>query len=109
MTEITIYHEQNQDIEGFRCTGHAGYDVAGQDIVCASISVLTINTINAIETFTSCSFTCEVDEELGDIEVHFPEGITQEAALLVDTMILGLKAIQNDYGNEYIILDFEEV
>ena len=109
MTEITIYHEQNQDIEGFRCSGHSGYGTSGNDIVCASISILTINTINAIETFTSCPFTCEVDEELGDIEVHFPEGINQEAALLMDTMILGLKAIQDDYGNEYIILDFEEV
>ena len=109
MTQITIYREQNQDVEGFFCSGHAGYDSYGKDIVCASISVLVINTINSIEAFTSCPFTCEADEETGDIEVHFPEGINQEAALLIDAMILGLKGIQDDYGNEYIILDFKEV
>ena len=109
MTQITIYRNENREVERFTCTGHAGYSEYGTDIVCASISVLVINTINSIETFTSCPFTCEVDEEMGDIEVHFPEGISQEASLLMDTMILGLKAIQDDYGNEYIILDFEEV
>ena len=109
MTQITIYRNQNQDVEGFFCSGHAGFDVSGKDIVCASISVLVINTINSIEAFTSCPFTCEVDEDTADIDFHFTEDITQEASLLIDAMILGLKGIQDDYGNEYIILDFKEV
>ena len=35
------------------------------------------------------------------IEIH--------AQLLVESMILGLQGIQNDYGNEFIILNFKEV
>ena len=109
MTKITIYQNPNHDISGFTCCGHAGYAAYGNDIVCASISVLVINTINAIEQFTTCDFICDADEESGDITVQFPSGITEDVKLLLDTMILGLKEIQNDYGNDYIILDFEEV
>ena len=109
MTQITIYRNQNHEVERFTCSGHSGYDAYGKDIVCASISVLVINTINSIETFTSCPFICEAEEESGEINFHFTEGITQDAALLIDSMILGLKGIQDDYGNEYIILEFKEV
>ena len=45
MTQITIYRKQNRDVERFTCSGHAGYSEYGTDIVCASISVLVINTI----------------------------------------------------------------
>ena len=109
MTQITIYRNQNHDVERFYCNGHAGYDIPGYDVVCAGVSMLVINTINSIEAFTSCPFTCEAEEESGDIDFRFTEGITQDAALLIDAMILGLKGIQDDYGNEYIILEFKEV
>ena len=109
MTQITIYRNQNQEVEQFYCSGHAGYDIEGYDIVCAGISTLVINTINSIEAFTSCAFTCEANEESGEIDFKFTEEITQDAALLIDSMILGLKGIQDDYGNEYIILEFKEV
>ena len=35
--------KQNSDIIGFEVKGHAGSDEYGKDIVCAAISVLTIN------------------------------------------------------------------
>ena len=63
MTQITIYRNENREVERFTCTGHAGYSEYGTDIVCASISVLVINTINSIETFTSTDFICEAEEE----------------------------------------------
>ena len=109
MTQITIYRNQNREVDRFTCTGHAGYAASGEDIVCASISVLVINTINSIETFTSTAFVCEADEETGDIDYRFTEEISPDASLLVESMILGLKEIQNDYGKKFLILDFKEV
>ncbi len=109
MTEITIYQKQNKDYEGFLCSGHAGSSEYGKDIVCASISVLVINTINSIESFTSTAFICDADEESGEIELHFTDDLSQDASLLMDSMILGLKGIQDNYGNEFIILNFKEV
>ena len=109
MTHITIYQNENHEVERFTCTGHAGYAASGEDIVCAAISMMVINTINSIETFTSVPFVCEADEETGDIDFQFTEEITPDSALLIDSMILGLKEIQNDYGKKFLILDFKEV
>ena len=109
MTKITIYRNENREVERFTCTGHAGYAEYGTDIVCASISVLVINTINSIETFTSVPYTCEADEETGEIDFQFTDETTPDAVLLIESMILGLKEIQNDYGNKFLELDFKEV
>ena len=109
MIRITIYRNEDRVVERFTCTGHAGYSEYGTDIVCASISVLVINTINSIETFTSVAYVCEADEETGDIDFQFTDEISSDAALLIESMILGLKEIQNDYGKKFLILDFKEV
>ena len=109
MTTITIFQDKNQNYVGFDCTGHAGFAKFGKDVVCAGISILVINTINSIETFTSVPFVCEADEETGDIDFRFTEEISQDAILLIDSMILGLNEIQNDYGKKFLILDFKEV
>ena len=109
MTQITIYRNENHEVERFTCSGHAGYAASGEDIVCAGISILVINTINSIETFTSVPFVCEADEETGDIDFQFTEEVSPDAALLIDSMILGLKEIQNNYGNKFLELDFKEV
>jgi uncharacterized protein YsxB (DUF464 family) len=109
MTKITIYRNENREVERFSCTGHAGYAEYGNDIVCASISVLVINTINSIETFTSTDFICEAEEETGDIDFRFTGDISPDASLLIESMILGLKEIQNDYGKKFLTLDFKEV
>ena len=36
---------------------------SGQDIVCAAVSVLVINTMNSIERFTDDETSCVSDEE----------------------------------------------
>ena len=45
--------------------GHAGYDEYGKDIVCAAVSVLTVNMANSVEKFTDDSFKGSVDEKTG--------------------------------------------
>jgi len=37
---------------GFSVSGHAGYENAGKDIICASVSALVINTVNAVDALT---------------------------------------------------------
>ncbi|MFQ8841000.1 MAG: ribosomal-processing cysteine protease Prp [Clostridium fessum] len=36
--------------------GHAGYDEYGKTIVCAAVSVLTVNMANSVEKFTDDQF-----------------------------------------------------
>ena len=42
MTKVTIFKQQGL-YKGFEVSGHSGYADAGEDIVCAAISALTIN------------------------------------------------------------------
>ena len=109
MTHVTIYRNQENAFTGFLCEGHAGYADAGEDIVCAGISTLVINTINSIETLTETAILADADEEDGTIYVNFPSGCDKQAKLLVNAMILGLQGIQTNYGKKFLTLDFKEV
>ena len=109
MTKVTIYKNVKNECVGFKALGHAGYAEEGEDIVCAAISILTINTMNAIETFTDADVFLETDEEIGFIEYRIDEP-TKETSLLLDTMVLGLQTMADDENYaEYIDLLFEEV
>ena len=109
MTKVTIYKNVKNECVGFKALGHAGYAEEGEDIVCAAISILTINTMNAIETFTDADVSLEADEEIGFIEYRIDEP-TKETSLLLDTMVLGLQTMADDENYaEYIDLLFEEV
>ena len=109
MTKVTIYKNVKNECVGFKVFEHAGFDEAGSDIVCAAISILVINTMNAIEQFTEVDFTQEVDEEACSIRFMVEEP-TNETTLLLETMVLGLQTLEDDNNyTEYIDLIFEEV
>ena len=93
----------------FTVKGHSGSANAGEDIVCAGISTLVINTINSIEALTATQILADADEESGTIHVNLPSGCDEQAKLLVDAMILGLQGIQKNYGKKFLTLDFKEV
>ena len=110
MIYVTIYQNNHEEITGFRTKGHAGYAQAGQDIVCAAVSVLIINTINAIDAFTSDYISVSSEESKGEIELHLKVRPSDETKLLLNTMVLGLKQMVDDENYaEYIDLTFEEV
>ncbi|MCR1838854.1 ribosomal-processing cysteine protease Prp [Murimonas intestini] len=107
MITITVYKNEDQQYEGFLSEGHAGYGTEGSDIICAAVSVLTVNAINSIEKFTADRFAVRQDDGL--LELVLEGVISKETSLLLDSMVLGLMDIQKNYGNEYIKLIFEEV
>ena len=92
MTTILI-RKTKDSYQGFNCIGHAGYADAGSDIICAAVSVLVFNTLNAIESYTDDTMNV----------------VTNDAKLLLDTMILGLTGIKKQYGKKFLRLKFEEV
>ena len=110
MVDIIIYKNEKNECVGFDSFGHAGFAEEGQDIVCAAVSILTINTINAIETFTKNEADIETDEEHGMIRYRVKGEPAKETILLLETMILGLQTMVDDENyEEYIDLTFEEV
>ncbi len=103
MIEVEIHRNSDFTICGFCLTGHAGFSESGDDIICSAVSILVINTINAIEKFTDEKYDMKADEEEGGyIDYSLPlmkEGKkNHDAELLLETMLFGLKNIENEYS-----------
>ncbi len=110
MTKITFYKTTAGEYQGFTCDGHAGYANYGEDIVCASISVLVINTINSLEQITKENMRVNAEEDSGVIRCHFVDSSLKETSkALMDSLVLGLTQIEKQYGKNYCKLTFEEV
>ena len=110
MTEITIYKSKAGEYRKFSCDGHAAYADYGQDIVCAAISVLVINTVNALDEITKEPTRVEADEKAGRISCSFLRQPLQAGSLvLMDSLALGLSRIEAQYGKKHCKLTFEEV
>lgn len=110
MIQAKVYRKNNK-ICGFLITGHADYAPEGADIVCAAVSALAFNTVNAVEQFTEVPFQCEADMENGGyLKVLFPiEGMAAEdVQLLLEALALGLAEIAVEYES-YLNLKIEEV
>lgn len=106
MINVKLYQ---RDLHVYRITfdGHAGYAEHGEDIVCAAVSMLVINTINSIELFTNEPVKeRQVDNERGLIDIEFPQRklgeFNAEAELLIKSMINGLQTVKEMYGEKYI-------
>ncbi len=108
MTTIIIYNDKSGKHKGFDMRGHAGYSYRGQDIVCAAVSVLAMNTINSIEKYTDLAIKYESDEKRARIRFLIKEQPNHDSELLMDSMILGLSEIEKKY-KKYVTLKFEEV
>ena len=99
------YHEDV--LWRFKIEGHAGYAEHGSDIVCAAVSILTFNTVNAIEEFTDEEVCIkEMNDSQGLLDCEFPKRKlgqpSLEAELLLNTMLLGIKSIKETYGENHI-------
>ncbi len=98
MTTITVFDDADGNHIGFELSGHALFAEHGKDIVCASISILAINTVNAIETFLLQE---DEYEEMADPQsglIRFMMKRTDpETQLMVDSMLLGLRGIESQH------------
>ena len=93
---------KNNKYNSFSCTGHAGYGYKGNDIICAAVSTLVINTANSIEKLTDCDFKAQNNGD--EIKYIFNSEPDEKASLLMDSLVLGLKEIQKEYGKKYLNL-----
>ncbi|MCI8549339.1 MAG: ribosomal-processing cysteine protease Prp [Lachnospiraceae bacterium] len=95
MIAVKIFMDSSGRYRGFRVSGHAGCGRAGTDIVCAAVSVLAQNTVNAIESFTEDDISYSVEE--GYLDCLFTGGVSKESKLLMDTLVLGFEGIRDSY------------
>ena len=109
MTTIIFRKSESGEYRELECIGHAGFDAYGKDIVCASLSILVINTINSLEELCHTGMELQQDERKGLIHCTFPEKLQEKEIVLLDSLALGCTAIEQQYGKKYCKIRFEEV
>lgn len=108
MITVTVFHKDNL-IVGVQLEGHAEYGKKGKDIVCSAVSILYINLVNSLDSFT------DDEKELnGSTKINFQNIIlkhipSKEAELLFQSFMLGITTIEQKYGKKYIVILNQEV
>ena len=101
--------KENGHYKSFHINGHAMYAEAGSDIVCAAVSALVINTINAMDELADEQLQVTTNEETGFIRCVFTGKPSEKSILLMDALLLGLDGISKQYGEKFLQVKFEEV
>lgn len=81
---------------GIRMNGHAGHFQNGRDIVCAAVSALTCNLINSLQDLAGEELV-KNECNSGHAEIQW-EKLSEKGKLLVDSWLLGISAINQNYG-----------
>lgn len=102
MISVTFYENKKGILYGFASNGHAGYAESGSDIVCSAVSILSVNTVNAVESFTGDRFQYDLRESDGFLSFQITSDVSPESELLLKTMRLGVEGIVSEYGRKYV-------
>ena len=69
MTKI-VFFRSGGSFYGFEEQGHSGYADAGQDVLCAALSAMTMLIINTIEVAYASDVDYSIDAEVLIILLH---------------------------------------
>jgi uncharacterized protein YsxB (DUF464 family) len=106
MIKIT-FQKQNGEYKSVISEGHAEFAESGEDIVCSAVSVLLINTANSLESFTDSLLGSDSDD--GVLTIVLKDMIDEKARVLMDSLKLGLETVRDEYGEDYLQIDYKEV
>ena len=112
MTNIYIFKKKDL-YYGFEMEGHADFSEE-KDILCASLSVLSINTPNAIEKICSIDSN-DMDLKVGDgylrmmLDIEsLDEFKIRDVQTIMKTFEVGIISLKEEY-NKYIEIYYKEV
>lgn len=109
MIRVTVYQNESEKCCGFRLEGHAEFAAYGNDIVCAAVSALVINTINSIEAFTEDFPLCAVQQEKDVLSFEITSyPVSRDTELLLNSLVFGLTSIAEEYGKKFIRLKIKK-
>ena len=98
MITVTVTRENGNPV-GFRVSGHANMGEYGEDLVCAAVSAIVQTAILGITEV--CHISAGVSIEEGEMVCILSKDASadaiQRAGIVIDTMIAGLRSIQQSY------------
>lgn len=90
-----VVKKNNSMIISLEVSGHAEYDIKGKDIVCAGVSSIVIGGFNALaEKSKDVKFL--VNDNISRVEI---KKANSDVQVILETMIIQLKTIQESYKN----------
>lgn len=100
MTKIKFFKKSNIFV-GFECSGHAGYDDYGKDILCASISALTLGCVLGVTKTLGISASVSRKDNDGYLKMELPNGLSEDKLKSADLLISVLYEALSDLKNGY--------
>ena len=100
MIRAELIKDKQGSIRGFDISNH------GQSKACAAVSMLAINTVNSIESFTEDDVMYEYDEKSGGYLKFALSSKTpsEGTAVLLKALELGLTHVQELYPKEITLI-----
>jgi uncharacterized protein YsxB (DUF464 family) len=99
MIRIVFQSGPEGRIQEFMVKGHAGYDEAGKDIVCAAVSAVAQTAV--IGLMTAVGIHPEHRQQNGLLHCILPDEMSDEqiraADIILKTMLAGLRSIRDGY------------
>ena len=80
---------------GFSISGHAGYDVFGKDIACASVTSAVQLTANAVTEVLKIKADVKVLEN--QIQLKLPKDCSERAFDFMEALLLHLEILSEDF------------
>jgi len=108
MVEV-VFNRVSYKLVEFKAKGHAESIEEGLDIVCSAISASSIMIANGITEILNVP--AAITENDGFLHINLrmlSESDIEKSQVLMETMLLGLKSIEQSYG-KYIKVLIEEV
>ena len=107
MTEVTIFYRKKGSVSGFKIEGHSGYSEKGSDIVCSAVTTAAMTVVNGLSDVVGIRVKAKVRD--GFLECMLPKKLNSEeeygAKVLIDSMYLTLKNIEQQYKDYIVIIE----
>ncbi|PRR77291.1 hypothetical protein CLLI_24620 [Clostridium liquoris] len=104
-----VFKKRHNDIVSFTIDGHADSVDEGYDLVCSAVSAISLTIANGITEVVKAKAYVEVKDGFLSLSLENESfEVIHKCRVLMETMLLGLKNVENSYG-EYIKVKMEEV
>lgn len=103
MIKVLIKEKENS-FHSLTIKGHANSAPYGEDLICAAVTAVAVGGLNNIQN--PDNFNLEVKEGLIVAEVK--NEISEHDAIVMETIIAGLKSIEESHG-KYINIKLEKI
>jgi hypothetical protein len=112
MVDVVLY-KKNEFIYRFKVEGHSGYAESGKDIVCAGISAIVQTAVMGLNQFCGEDFV-DMDIKDGNMDCilqydKLGSAELEKSNIIIKTMLLGLKSIEENYKKYLKVVENEEV